>query len=884
MKQLTYTFTKYSANSNLLKNITRTEFDPTNYHGSWVFYDDEQNTSCVMEQRNCSLFVNHVLEFIIYYQNNKRKMWSFESIPCNSNKIQINVYIDLDILEEMLVKGELKKKYQHHIYLLAYTYKLENSYNIDMFNESWKTVHIPKLENSDGVSYGQPPLLKLNLYGYQLRTLNWMIRIENDLCGFKYSLTVPFSVILEKYVSKEQKNLLNRLKNIKIDMLDKNVYYKKENYHKMFVDGAILSDEMGLGKTITTIGLMLTNTMVKKGYHVKVNGGKFRTKANLIICPSHLAKQWGKEIEKACPMMNYILCLTKPMHENLTYNDIINADVVIISFQFLCNFKYYLKQNTDQYITLSRMSQEYYKKKRDQDLQNVLEYINKDTLEDQLKRKHVQFEFFEWHRLIVDEGHEVFGNMSSYGSSENYVLGKWIMDVKAKFKWYVTGTPFINDKGFDNTLSYIGWKSKVSNLSSYLDYMSLCQKGIYKNCFRYNVLKKVYYRNTKESVGDEYNVPPIIEEAIMLDFTDFEKSMYQNYMTQSYGELYLRQLCCHPQISNKDRNAFVEEGLSLEEVRQSLIKYNQKGLVEQEWKLQEIYLDKKQHDYKGKVKRCENKINQYKYIIDFFSKIDPVVPDLEDETCSICLCEFDDLVITDCGHFYCKECIQCSLNASNKRCPMCREKLSMKQIHPVVKKDKVIETVDKLSAKYGTKMGKLISICRKLFNNPKNRIIIFSQWDRMLSLIIKTLKENEINTVSCKGNVHQRNYAIEAFKKGKKGKDIVRVIMLSLENAASGINLTEATHIILMDPISGSREEAEAIEGQAIGRACRLGQNKPIRVIRLIIKDTIEHELYKRNMSETAKIYSGSDEIEFNYIEESSDEEKNKVKELVNQL
>lgn len=43
--------------------------------------------------------------------------------------------------------------------------------------------------------------------------------------------------------------------------------------------------------------------------------------------------------------------------------------------------------------------------------------------------------------------------------------------------------------------------------------------------------------------------------------------------------------------------------------------------------------------------------------------------------------------------------------------------------------------------------------------------------------------------------------------------------MLSMENAASGTNLTQATHIILLDPVLGTREEAEATERQAVGRA-----------------------------------------------------------------
>jgi SNF2 family DNA or RNA helicase len=865
MKILAYSTTYYINNSHLLKKITRMEHDLNNYNGSWIFFDDIEKTSCILDHRDCSSFLNNIMTYIIYYQNDKNAIWFIEYSLNNSNYIKIDVFIDIDILEKLLVYDKLKRKHEYLIYMLTYTHKLEYSYEIDNFNENWKNVHIPETKNN---LLEQPSLLKLNLYNYQLRTLNWMINIENNRDGFDYDITISLYDILKNKISEDKIDIINRLKKIRINLLNKKVFYKKKELYKMYVDGGILSDEMGLGKTITTISLILANTISINNYE-KVNG-LFKTKANLIICPSHLTKQWVREINKACPILKTILCLTKPMHDKLTYRDIMDADIVIVSFQFLCNARYYLQQNTDQHITLARMAQSYIKKIRDSDLQNHLEIINELPLDDQLNCKAIQFEFFNWHRLIIDEGHEIFGNMSSYGSNENYVLGKLIMDFKATFRWYITGTPFINDKGFDNSLKYIGWKTIISN-DIELDYMTLCNKGIYKNIFRDNIMKKIYYRNTKESVGDEYNIPSISDNVVLLNFTDLEKSIYKNYQKQGYDELYLRQLCCHPQMSDRDRDVYDEEGLSLEEVRQSLIKHNQKQLTSKINKLNQLHLDKEQFDYKGKVTRCKNKINQCKYMIDLFTKIDPIVPVQQDETCSICLCEFEDLIITECGHFYCKECIQTSLSTSNKNCPMCREKLTMKQIHPIIKKGNNIEGIDKLSAKYGTKMGRLISICKKLFNDSNNRIIIFSQWDRMLNLIIKTLYENEINTVSCKGNVHQRNCAIEAFKKGKKGSDIVRVIMLSLENAASGINLTEATHIILIDPISGSKEEAYAIENQAIARACRLGQNKSIKIIRLIIKDTIEHELYKRNINETSKIYNDINK-------------NNKIEQFINEL
>ena len=73
--------------------------------------------------------------------------------------------------------------------------------------------------------------------------------------------------------------------------------------------------------------------------------------------------------------------------------------------------------------------------------------------------------------------------------------------------------------------------------------------------------------------------------------------------------------------------------------------------------------------------------------------------------------------------------------------------------------------------------------------------------------------------------------------------------MLSTENAASGTNLTEATHIIFMEPIKGDIAQIKNMEDQAIGRAVRLGQENQVHVYKLIIKDTIEEDIYNHKIS-----------------------------------
>jgi len=88
------------------------------------------------------------------------------------------------------------------------------------------------------------------------------------------------------------------------------------------------------------------------------------------------------------------------------------------------------------------------------------------------------------------------------------------------------------------------------------------------------------------------------------------------------------------------------------------------------------------------------------------------------------------------------------------------------------------------------------------------------------------------------GNVMRRNKAIVEFK------NTCKVILLGLGTAASGTNLTEATHVFLVDPMSGTAKEIKAIESQAIARAHRRGQEKVITIVRFLMKDSIEHTNY----------------------------------------
>ena len=137
-----------------------------------------------------------------------------------------------------------------------------------------------------------------------------------------------------------------------------------------------------------------------------------------------------------------------------------------------------------------------------------------------------------------------------------------------------------------------------------------------------------------------------------------------------------------------------------------------------------------------------------------------------------------------------------------------------------------------------TKIGNIIYFLKESLKDG-DKVILFSQWDEILKKIGTMLIKQKIKLVYCSGTVYQKKRAINNFCKNKD----INIILLSSRNAASGINLTQANKIILLEPIYGSKEYRYDIESQAVGRADRLGQKRPIDIHRFIIKDTVEEDI-----------------------------------------
>ena len=698
-----------------------------------------------------------------------------------------------------------------------------------------------------------PKDFKMKLYDYQQRTLAKMLQMENNQTNFTFNYTYNINF-------KGVDILFDPVSNCRVN---------KELTFKINTTGGILSDEMGLGKTISSIALIVSNPAPKNIPNTKLssisNIDKINSRATVILCPSHLTKQWESEINRCNPNLKILTILSKNDYNNLIINDFIDSDIIITSHQFIMNFKFY----PTLYFRPCTAASFNFEDRNTIVKQYLSDKITKigfpviKTLEQPI------FEFFNFHRLILDEGHEIFGEILGTVSLGRF-MSRWVSNIDANFYWYVSGTPFINYTGVKNCAKFINLKLEDSERELVFDYSNTDTELYYqRNSHSYiyprnsnflmnfmnkdyiwnNIMNKICIRHRKIDVESQIKIPGYQENVIWLRFTDIERQLYDAKKGKVSNQ-YLQQLCCHPLIIDSVKKIFGNVEVDLSVMQDKLIEHHKKNYEIYKNKLSN--LDSTQKEYNMLKKMYETQMSESKYLFTILEKMKQ--PDIIDtESCSICMDNLVNPTLTTCGHLFCYECLKMCLD-DKKRCPMCKTDLTGKDLLVMnMKKEKNIEETNPLIQKYGSKLGKLVSIIRHLVAQDKTRIIVFSQWDDMLTLVGKTLAENEIENCFVKGNVWSRNSAIRKFKAGKNDAGIDnKVIMLSLKNAASGTNLTEATHIFFIEPINTSREESRVIECQAIARACRIGQKNKIMLLRILIENSIEEEIYRKNYDKDA--------------------------------
>lgn len=136
-----------------------------------------------------------------------------------------------------------------------------------------------------------------------------------------------------------------------------------------------------------------------------------------------------------------------------------------------------------------------------------------------------------------------------------------------------------------------------------------------------------------------------------------------------------------------------------------------------------------------------------------------------------------------------------------------------------------------------------------------HKLLIFSQFVKMLGLIRSELERLDINYSYLDGQTSQKNrkMAVDDFQENENK----RVFLISLKAGGLGLNLTAADYVYIVDPWWNP-----AVENQAIDRCYRIGQDKKVIAYRMICKDTLEEKImnYKSRKQAVADAIIQTDE------------------------
>jgi SNF2 family DNA or RNA helicase len=737
-----------------------------------------------------------------------------------------------------------------------------------------------------GLPSCQPEGLKLNLFEYQLQGLAWMLNIEHTCKLQKYS----FSTILKapgslsfgldaRGIAESDSFDASQI------ILNPDAHITDTKYQESFTSsGGMMADEMGLGKTISMIALILSNPRkTNSNGEFSSLGGEYvvyESKATLILCPSQLITQWEREITTHTSLAVHTV-LTIRDQKAQSYQQLLDADVVIVPHNLILDNKKY---------------RDYANSKKSRAPAGVLS-------------KGAVFQQIGWHRIIIDEGHEALSEplKNNPNAYMNKGYGEW-EDFSANYRWYVTGTPvprgrasligaldFIQLKvasGFElqpvvqllntpfeylifhaakrclfwrNTKASVTSQTNIPPLTEKVELIQLSpiEQALYDAA---NVIgnPKILRAVCSNPLETEVIPASIISEVKTLNDPNLPKMVVEHFREQieriqeglpgmktlitTTREKYELAVVTLEAFGPKPLPA--PEGSAravIEEANARIAQYRAlvRDVAKKEGKMKRAA---------DSLTRAENNIIKYVQQSACFSRL---LGSPDSDSCDLCDKYLHDPVSLECSHCFCWACIIAHVR-KHQACPSCNTTVFLEHIpKPLLKdspasKKKKSKTQDWFQQTVGTHGTKLASIAKHLrgvmAGDEIVKIIVFSQYDHILETLSNLLAQADPanfadKIISCKGNVHIRKKLIARFN--SLDEDSPRILLLSLAHSASGTHLAVATHVILVDPVVGARDEAQATDAQAIARAHRLGQDRPVVAVRFIVERTIDQLDYE---------------------------------------
>jgi SNF2 family DNA or RNA helicase len=220
---------------------------------------------------------------------------------------------------------------------------------------------------------------------------------------------------------------------------------------------------------------------------------------------------------------------------------------------------------------------------------------------------------------------------------------------------------------------------------------------------------------------------------------------------------------------------------------------------------------------KEKIGSLEEQIKQLKERIENY----------KEEMCPICFDEPQNPTLTPCcSRLFCAACILTSLTTQHT-CPLCRATIAPSGLRGLSTKavTPTNEIVNPSEPQLLKKTEQLLELIRSTHNA---KFLVFSRYDNPFLQISHEIESMSVAVKQVRGNKDVIASTLKSFQKGE-----TKVLLLNSIEAGAGLNITAATHIVLLHAMTHEEEK------QILGRAYRLGRTEPLEVIRLLHQDEL---------------------------------------------
>ena len=629
-----------------------------------------------------------------------------------------------------------------------------------------------------------------NIYMSYLNVLNDAYKNSLDDSPDKVYPTVPLKVSLRRH----QSAVIEKMNEFE------NIFFKGKTVDNsiLFSRYGILGDYVGVGKTLMVLGHIVSNLQnssvfdfvkynkfsntnfysLEKTTHTDISNA-----GCLVIVPHTLFRQWSDEIKTKTNLKALFLKTRKNVDSESFLKDITTHDIVLVS-------------NT------------------------LFKEVYLRTINTKIR----------WKRIYIDEADTI------------EIKSTYINDLPSSycnFIWFITAS-FINLLFVSNYSLYLSQLFINRYLESNTidtEFRELIQKNfnVQQQSLRLFITNRsvrflnfiinsehilrgnLVIRCKKSFIDSSIELPPLFSKTILCKPPISHRIVYDIINSN------VRQL-----INGGDIKTALESLGDKTENNNSIIQAVTENKVKELERLEKTYEFKQSLEYsspqvkEAALKNLQEKIDQMREQISSLKKR---IENYKEEICPICYDDFNNPLITSCcSRVFCALCILQSLSRT-PICPMCRATINPQSLKKISINSEEENTVVSSQPDLGIKK-KIDTFFDILKENPKGKFLVFSRFDNSFIEIMEKCRVENLTAKELKGSKDTIASLLEQFRKGS-----INILCLNTLQMGAGLNITEATHVILLHAMNHEEEK------QILGRAYRVGRKNELNFIKLLYEN-----------------------------------------------